>query len=179
MVSLVGLPGSGKSSVARLLGKYYGWGALDTDALIEARIGMPIKEYFSTHGEASFREVETEVLAECVASRKANILATGGGIVLAESNRLLLHERTLCFYLRTNPEELARRLRSDTQRPLLQNTSASLKIRELSRIRHPLYLQTAHYVVEAGRPNVWALVHWICMQLELGGYAKALSTLDA
>jgi shikimate kinase len=140
---------------------------------------MPIKEYFLSHGEAAFREVESEVLADCVSSRKANLLATGGGIVLRAQNRSELHRHTLCFYLRTTPEELARRLRNDTQRPLLQGGDALKKLRDLSQQRDPLYRETAHYVVEAGRPTVWALVHWICMQLELGGYVKTPSTLDA
>lgn len=105
------------------------------------------------------------------------VLATGGGVVLREVNRAVLRERGLVFYLRTSPEELARRLRNDSKRPLLQGVDALRKLRELSAQRDPLYRQTAHYVVESNRPTVWGLVHWICMQLELGGHLAGLPTL--
>jgi shikimate kinase len=179
IVSLVGLPGSGKSSVARLLSRHYGWPVQDTDAVLESRIGMSIQSFFSAHGEHAFRELEAEVLAGCLQDRGPRVLATGGGIVLRPENREHLHGHTLCFYLRSTPEELARRLKNDTQRPLLQGVDALKKLRELSQQRDPLYREAAHYVVEAGRPTVWALVHWICMQLELGGHAKAPSKLEA
>lgn len=173
----MGLPGSGKSSVARMLARHYGWPSRDTDALIEARIGMPIREFFAARGEPAFREIETQVLADCVRDDESGLLATGGGIVLADTNRQLLRQHTLCFYLRSTPEELARRLRNDTQRPLLQGVDALQKLRELHQQRDAFYRQAAHYVVEAGRPTVWALVHWICMQLELGGHCEAAPTL--
>jgi shikimate kinase len=177
ILSLVGLPGSGKSSVARLLAKHYGWATQDTDAVLTQQIGMPIRDFFAEKGEAAFRELETQVLAECLQQPGPMVLATGGGIVLAEQNRRLLRQQSLCFYLRSTPEELARRLRGDTQRPLLQGVDALKKLRELSQQRDPCYRQAAHYVVEAGRPTVWALVHWICMQLELGGHCEPAPTL--
>lgn len=173
IVSLVGLPGSGKSSVARLLARHYGWPSQDTDALIESQIGGSIKAFFQSEGEAAFRAIEAVALARCASQAGPLVLATGGGIVLRPENREQLHERTLCFYLRSTPEELARRLRNDTNRPLLQGVDALSRMRELSVQRDPLYRDCAHYVVEAGRPTVWALVHWICMQLELGGYCAA------
>jgi shikimate kinase len=179
IISLVGLPGCGKSSVARLLSRHYGWPSQDTDAEIESRIAMPIRDFFATQGEAAFRDIEAETLARCVQTPGQRILATGGGIVLRPENREALHKRTLCFYLRSTPEELARRLRNDTQRPLMQGVDPLRKLRELQQQRDPLYRQAAHYVVEAGRPTVWALVHWICMQLELGGHCKPPSTLEA
>jgi len=183
IVSLVGLPGCGKSSVARLLARHYGWSVQDTDSEIESRIGMPIRDFFAVEGEAKFRDIEQATLADCLKASQGGgtpfILATGGGIVLRPENRDLLRRYSLCFYLRTTPEELARRLRHDTQRPLLQGVDALRKLRELSQQRDPLYRQTAHYVVESGRPTVWALVHWICMQLELGGHCRPPSTLEA
>ncbi len=179
ILSLVGLPGCGKSSVARLLSRHYGWPSQDTDAVIESRIGMPIRDFFAARGEAAFRELEAEALADCLQAPGPRILATGGGIVLRPENRERLRNNSLCFYLRSTPEELARRLRNDTQRPLLQGGDALRRLRELSQVRDPLYRQTAHYVVEAGRPTVWALVHWICMQLELGGHGVTPPKLEA
>ena len=179
ILSLVGLPGCGKSSVARLLSRHYGWPTQDTDAVIESRIGMPIRDFFASHGEPAFRDLEAQALADCLTEPGPRILATGGGIVLRPENRERLRNGSLCFYLRTTPEELARRLRNDTQRPLLQGVDALRKLRELNQQRDAFYRQTAHYVVEAGRPTVWALVHWICMQLELGGHCRPPFTLEA
>jgi shikimate kinase len=77
------------------------------------------------------------------------VLATGGGAVLRPSNRNALHSRCHVFYLRSSPEELFRRLRHDTQRPLLQVQDPLKKLRDLYRERDPLYRRTAHFVVEA------------------------------
>ncbi|MBH9576012.1 shikimate kinase [Inhella proteolytica] len=179
IIGLVGLPGSGKSSVARLLGQHYGWDTDDTDSVIESRLRCPIREYFESCGEPAFRDVEARVLREQVERSGPLVLATGGGIVLRQENRELLRKRCLVFYLRSTPEELARRLRHDSKRPLLQGVDALRKLRELSAVRDPLYRQTAHYVVDANRPTIWGLVHWICMQLELGGHVAPPNRLGA
>ena len=71
------------------------------------------------------------------------------------------------IYLRSTPEELYRRLKHDTQRPLLQVADPQAKLRELYAQRHPLYEQTAHHVVDTGRPSVGTLVNMILMQLEM------------
>ena len=72
-------------------------------------------------------------------------------------------------YLRANPDELQRRLRNDTQRPLLQGVDARAKLRELYAQRDPLYREVAHFVIETGRPSLPTLVGMILMQLELAG----------
>lgn len=173
IVSLVGLPGSGKSSVSRQLGRALGFAVVDTDQVIESRIGQPIRDFFSARGEAAFREIESDVLADCLRSRQPTVLATGGGIVLRDVNRDALKSRSMVFYLRTSVEELVRRLRHDTTRPLLQGVDARQKLRELFAQRDPLYRQAAHYVVETHRPSVTGMSHWIQMQLELGGYVPS------
>jgi hypothetical protein len=89
--------------------------------------------------------------------------------VLRPSNRNALHSRCHVFYLRSSPEELFRRLRHDTQRPLLQVQDPLKKLRDLYRERDPLYRRTAHFVVEAARPSVQALASMVMMQLELAG----------
>ena len=89
--------------------------------------------------------------------------------MLRPSNRDALHSRTHVFYLRASPDELFRRLRHDTQRPLLQVVDPLRRLRELYRERDPLYRRTAHFVVEALRPSVPALIGMVTMQLELAG----------
>lgn len=167
-IALVGMPGCGKSTVGRHLARHLGLGYQDTDTEIERRLGMPIREYFGAHGEASFRDVESTVIDELTRA-EGLVLATGGGAVLRPSNRDALHSRMRVFYLRATPEDLHRRLRHDTQRPLLQVADPLRRLRELYRERDPLYRRCAHFVVEAARPSVNALVGMVLMQLELAG----------
>ena len=171
-ISLVGMPGCGKSTVGRHLARQLGMRFVDTDTDIEQRIGMPIRDYFEQHGEAVFRAVEQDAIEE-LSALPSVVLATGGGAVLRPSNRDALHSRTHVFYLRTTPEELHRRLRHDTQRPLLQVADPLRRLRELYRERDPLYRRTAHFVVEAARPSVSAMLSMVLMQLEVAGLVDA------
>lgn len=162
------MPGGGKSTVGRHLGRQLGLPFADSDHVIEARIGGPIRGFFETQGEAAFRDVEQQVIEE-LTREHAGVLATGGGAVLREANRAALHERCTVIYLRSTPEELYRRLRHDSHRPLLQVPDPLRRLRELYRERDPLYRATAHFVIETGRPSVPSLVNMVLMQLELAG----------
>jgi shikimate kinase len=180
-LTLVGMPGCGKSTVGRHLARHLGMRLVDSDHEIERRIGMPIRAWFEAHGEHAFRDIEQEVIAQLCTDDDI-VLATGGGAVLRAANREQLHKRTHVFYLRSTPEELFRRLRHDTHRPLLQVADPLRRLRELYRERDPLYRQVAHYVIETGRPSVPALVNMVLMQLELAGLvdpARVPSPIDA
>ncbi|MDN3921124.1 shikimate kinase [Roseateles violae] len=182
VIALVGMPGGGKSTVGRQLGRQLGIRVVDSDAEIEARLGEPIRSFFERAGEDAFRRIESEVLAEILSGPGELILATGGGIVLREANRELLQRRCTVLYLRSTPEELFRRLRHDTQRPLLQVRDPLAKLRELFAQRDPLYRRCAHYVLETGRPSVHGLVNMALMQLELAGVvdpARVAATVGA
>lgn len=168
VIALVGMPGSGKSTVGRQLARQLGLEFVDSDAVIEQRLGMPIRDWFALHGEDAFRDVEQAVIEE-LSQLEATVLATGGGAVLRPSNRNALHSRCHVFYLRASPDDLYRRLRHDTHRPLLQVQDPLKKLRDLYRDRDPLYRRTAHFVVEAARPSVQALTNMVLMQLELAG----------
>lgn len=167
-LSLVGMPGCGKSTVGRHLARQLGLRFVDSDIEIERHIGLPIRDYFAQHGEEAFRDLEQEAIDQ-LSGQAGILLATGGGAVLRPSNRDALHSRTHVFYLRSTPEELFRRLRHDTQRPLLQVADPLRRLRELYRERDPLYRRTAHFVVESARPSVPALLGMVLMQLELAG----------
>jgi shikimate kinase len=167
IISLVGLPGSGKSTVGRQLARRLQLQFSDSDQVIEQRIGCPIREYFEREGETSFRDVEEQVLDEL--TQQSGVLSTGGGAVLRDANRQRLHTRGKVVYLKSTPEELMRRLRHDTQRPLLQVGDPLQRLRELYAVRDPLYRETAHFVIDTGRPSVATLVNMIVMQLELAG----------
>lgn len=168
VVALVGLPGGGKSTVGRQLARRLKVEFLDSDAVIESRIGCSIRDFFAREGEDRFRDIEQNTIAELVRRPRA-VLATGGGAVIREANRQALREHSTVVYLRSSPEELYRRLRHDTQRPLLQVADPLAKLRELYAQRDPWYRETAHFVIETGRPSVSTLVNMILMQLELSG----------
>lgn len=170
MITLIGLPGGGKSTVGRQLAKRLGLPFFDSDAVIEKRIACSIRSFFEREGEAAFRDIEQQVLAELLQG-EACVLATGGGSVLREANRVALRTHSTVVYLHAATGELARRLKHDTQRPLLQVGNPQAKLRELYQARDPLYRETAHFVVETGKPTVTHLVNMIVMQLELGGQA--------
>lgn len=167
-IALVGMPGGGKSTVGRQLAKRLGWGFADSDVLIEKRLGTSIRLFFEHQGEAAFREIESSVIGELATSPRL-VVATGGGAVLKEHNRRKLRSNCHVVYLRSSPEELHRRLRHDTTRPLLQVADPLARLRELFDQRDPLYRETAHFIVETGRPSVGALVNMVLAQLELAG----------
>ena len=162
------MPGGGKSTVGRHLARRLGVPFSDSDAVIEHRIACPIRTFFEQEGEERFRDIESAVLAELVGTAQG-VIATGGGIVLRDANRELLLAHTTCVYLRSTPEELFRRLRHDSKRPLLQVADPLARLRELYVKRDPLYRQAAHFIVDTGRPSVPTLVNMILMQLELAG----------
>lgn len=167
-ISLVGLPGSGKSTVGRQLARRFQLPFLDSDHVIEQRLGCSIRDYFAREGEERFRDLEQSVLEELTRSHQG-VLATGGGAVLRAANRACLRERTQVVYLRSTPEEVFRRLRHDVNRPLLQVDDPLARLRDLYSVRDPFYRETSHFVIETGRPSVATLVNMIVMQLELSG----------
>jgi len=167
-IIFVDLPGAGKTTIGRQLARRLGVSFVDSDHVIEERLGCSIREYFAREGEEAFRDVEQAVLDD-LSLHHHGVLSTGGGSVLREANRRHLHERGYVIYLRTSPEDVYRRVRHDTGRPLLQVDDPLARLRALYEARDPLYRQAAHYVLETGRPSVAALVNKIMMQLELGG----------
>lgn len=166
ILSLVGLPGSGKSTVGRQLARRLQVQFADSDVVIEQRLGCSIREYFEREGEERFRDVEESVIDELTQNHHG-VLSTGGGVVLRLANRARLKERGLVIYLNSSPDELFERLRHDVNRPLLQVADPLTRLRDLHALRNPLYRVTAHFVIDTGRPSVSALVNMIIMQLEL------------
>ena len=161
-VVLVGVPGAGKSKVGRLLADRWGVDHIDTDALVVEREGRSIADIFATDGEAAFRVMETEAVAEALTHEA--VVSLGGGAAATPAVRNLLSGRTV-VYIDAPHDELVRRTASKNHRPLLaQDPSGTLA--RLRTEREPHYRAVATIVVESGPGPVDDVVTAIAQQLE-------------
>ena len=168
-IILVGLPGAGKSTIGRQLARRRELPFFDSDAVIEERLGEPIRSFFEREGEAAFRNVEEETLHALMAREQPCVLATGGGAVLRDANRQRMRERGVVVYLRAQPEQLIKRLRRDTRRPLLQTDNPLARLRALHAVREPLYREVATFTLDTCHLSASLLASKVAMQLDLAG----------
>ena len=147
-VVLIGMMGSGKTTVGRVLAESVGRQLRDSDAMIEAATGRTVREIFATDGEPAFRVLETEALTSALAEVVPVVVAGAGGIVLAEKNRALLHECSLVIWLRCDPAELARRVMDGSvHRPLLGDDPLGV-LQKMYVDRKELYTQVATHIID-------------------------------
>ena len=165
-IFLVGLMGSGKTTVGRALARKLNKRFVDSDHEIEARTGASISLIFEIEGEASFRQREADMIRE-LTQLDDIVLGTGGGAVLHPESRAFLAARGTVIYLRASINSILQRTSHDKNRPLLQTADPRRRIEELSRQRDPLYAEIADVVIDTGRPNVQFLVQGILAQLEV------------
>lgn len=146
-VVLVGLMGSGKSTVGRALAERLQRALLDTDALVEQRAGRTIRDIFAAEGEAAFRDLEAAVLAEVLAGDEPAVVATGGGVVLRPENRAALDAADArIVWLCAEPATLLERVRHAGNRPLLDHDPEAT-LQRMAEERAPLYREVADLVV--------------------------------
>jgi shikimate kinase len=144
---LVGLMGAGKTTVGRRCAQRLGREFVDTDDLVIMRAGMPIDEIFATAGEAHFRTLERDVIADVCASPAPLVVACGGGAVLDPENRRQLRGAGVVVWLRASVAVLAARVGDGSARPLLAGGPAAALSR-LDRLREPLYEAAADCAVD-------------------------------
>ena len=137
-IVLVGMPGCGKSTLARLISEKTGRECVDTDSLVEL-CGESIPQIFDKYGETEFRNRETQAV-KSVAKEQGRIIATGGGAILREENRTALRENSKVIFLNAPVERLA-----TNGRPLSKDIET---LRKMYEQRLPLYLETADITVE-------------------------------
>lgn len=169
-IILVGLMGSGKTSVGKVLARLLGKEFVDSDHEIERMTGVRIPVIFEIEGEAGFRAREHKMIEDLVA-RSNILLATGGGAVLAKSNRELLKAHGTVIYLRAPVKSLLKRTQRDRSRPLLQVADPAAKLTELFEQRDPLYREVAHLIVDTGSQSVRSLAGQI--ETKLNAYAAS------
>ena len=146
-IALVGYRGAGKSTVARIVADRLGMPFVDLDHAIEARAGASIAAIFETQGESAFRDLEERILAEFVGTPRL-VVATGGGVVVRESNRRMLRRFRLVAWLETDPSALVERLvREPGDRPSLTGRGLLEEVEEVLASRTPLYHEVADAVI--------------------------------
>lgn len=155
-IFLIGMPGSGKSTVGKALGKHLEMPFIDADEELVKRNGVAITTIFEIEGEVGFRQRETTVIAEL--TKLTNIvLATGGGAILNAENRANLRANGIVIYLKADIEVLVQRTSRDqgkrNKRPLLAVGNVDERLRNLLLIRQPLYAETAHITLDANNTN--------------------------
>jgi shikimate kinase len=164
-VFLVGMPGSGKSTIGKGLAKALGRPFIDLDHDIEARCGVAIPVIFEIEGEAGFRKRESQAL-EQVARQDSCVIATGGGVVLAPENRDILSKQGIVVYLKASVDELHRRTSRDRNRPLLVTNDPKTRLRDLYSQRGAIYDSLADIVIETGSASVPAVVQQVVAKLK-------------
>jgi len=149
---LVGLMGSGKSSIGRRLAKFLNVALIDLDHYIVEKDGRSIPDIFAQEGEAFFRRLETACLREVLG--KPAVIATGGGVVMSEENRQLLNAHPPVIWLKATPRFLAGRIHGDSNRPLIADgetlDDTLKKIQALADVRYPLYQACTDFTLPRG-----------------------------
>jgi len=137
-IILIGFMGSGKTEVGRRLAERLGYTFVDTDAVIEKKEGRSIPDIFDEHGEAYFRDLETEVV-KGLSGIRHHIISTGGGIVLNRDNIATLKQIGLVVWLKASPETIYERVRHESHRPILRVDKPMEEIKRLLDLRSSLY----------------------------------------
>ncbi len=156
-IVLVGMMGSGKTSVGRRLAKALGWPFQDADWAIEDAAGTTIANIFAEIGEAEFRVRERQVIARVMDERQQQVLALGGGSFVADETRTLIKARALSIWLDSDIDILVRRTGRRNDRPLLANGDPRVILSRLMEERRPTYAE-ADITIDSGTGSLGDVV---------------------
>lgn len=170
-IFLVGPMGSGKTAVGKNLARRLGLRFVDSDAEIEARMGVDIPYIFEREGEAGFRARERDVI-DALTRQAGIVLATGGGAILRPENRERLAARGTVVYLETSVRQQVERTRRGRQRPLLFNADPAARLADLMAVRGPLYSEVAAFSVITDGRKVQAVTDDIIAGLRARGHLE-------
>jgi shikimate kinase len=162
---LIGMMGSGKTTMGRALAKHLNKTFIDSDEEIQLRTGVTIPHIFDVEGEVGFRVREAQVIADLM-QRDNMLLATGGGAILTEQTQSLLPQNGVVIYLRTQVHDLWQRTRNDKNRPLLQTGNPYLKLTQLFEQRDPIYRQVADLIIPSGKQSVHSMMLSLISEVE-------------
>jgi shikimate kinase len=161
-IILIGMMGSGKTSVGKLLSEFLGYGFMDTDLAIEKAENNSISSIFEIKGENYFRELETNIISQI--PLHDTIVATGGGLPVFNENMDALLGMGVLVYLKASPEQIFKRLENSNDRPLFQNDI--VEVNQLL-IKRSNFYEKAHYVIDVSDKNVQEICNEIKQKLNL------------
>ncbi|OED35610.1 hypothetical protein AB834_04585 [PVC group bacterium (ex Bugula neritina AB1)] len=161
---LCGFMGTGKSTLGPLIAKQLNFSFVDLDAWIEKEHRCTIADIFERSGEKYFRKCETEALQKVLLSQK-QVISVGGGAVISDFNRSLIERKARLVCLKASTEELLKRLKKDTGRPLLQKADFEKTVEQLLKERLPIYNQIS-WQVETDNKSLSECVKEICIEWE-------------
>lgn len=146
-IVLIGMMGAGKTTVGSRLARALDRPFVDSDVQVEHRTARTVREIFETDGEAAYRVIESEVLAEALGSEEPAVIAAAGGTILDPSNRERMKSHGTVVFLEARPTDLVQRVGGQDHRPLLRDDPAGV-LCQMDEVRRPLYEATADHVVD-------------------------------
>ena len=146
-ICLIGMPGSGKTTLGKEIARIFDYEFIDMDSLIKKETGLKISQIFSNKGEEYFRSIETSILEKIILNDKKLIISTGGGIVLRNQKIL---EKTYNIYLECNINTLVKRLKSSKERPLIGDNIFK-NVNQLLIEREFLYKEISNAIVDSNK----------------------------
>ncbi len=145
---LIGMMGSGKTTVSKAISALSHYEVLDVDLMIEVQESKSISDIFAISGEVAFRNMESTMLKFLLNEQVPRIISTGGGAILDVKNRQILKQLGRVYWLRVSADTVYARLKNDTSRPLLQHDDSLSRISRLIEVRYPLYESIADMVMD-------------------------------
>lgn len=169
-IALIGFMGSGKSTVARIVGQRFDMTVVDIDDEIEAREGMSVADIFAKHSESYFRQVETDTLRDALRSEESVVIACGGGVVTRPENIALLNEFAIVVYLNVDVKQALARIDDVSTRPLLAKAGSNDVVFALMQSRMALYEATADVAVGTSQRTAEEVTDKLVERVREAGY---------